>query len=80
MADEPSPSYYCWDPKDLPDGVYTNPHFGELTPGRVVEVRDHQLSLVAGQPDWKKSNRKQFESQAPISEEREQLRQPKEEE
>lgn len=74
-TEEPALAYYRWNP-DLPLGTYDNPHFGQLTPGRIVEVRAHQLALVVGQPDWEKATRKQHENQPTFEEERDAFLRP----
>lgn len=79
---EPAAVYYRYDPADLPDGIYTHAILGELRPGRVVEVRQMHAYLVTSpdNPDWKKATKKEYEAQPPITEERNELRLPIDEE
>lgn len=72
----PTVEYWRWQPQGLPDGVYDNPLFGELVPGRVVEIREDQLPIVKASPDWEKSTVKQYEKQPDIHDEREARRMP----
>ncbi len=69
-------SYYKYDPDGVADGIYDNPHFGELTPGCVVEVRPADVHLVANHPDFRKSTKKHFDEQPSIAEERDRLASP----
>lgn len=73
MADEPETQdvnpavqYWRWTPEDLPGGIYTTPLFGELVPGRVIEVAEGQVPVVKALPDWQKATKKQFDEQVPF--------------
>jgi hypothetical protein len=63
--EEPTPSYFEFTPNpvETPAGKYTNPQLGEVVPGRIYEMRAHQVSVFAGHPDWKKSTPKAFSAQ-----------------
>jgi hypothetical protein len=76
-TEEPAASYYRYTPQNLPSGIYDNPTFGELIPGRIVEVRARHESVVRDNPDWTKASKKQFESQPTITEQRDELRLPR---
>ena len=73
-------AYYRWTPEDEPDGIYSSPHFGELVPGRVIEVTENKLHLAANDPAFKKATKKDFDNQPPLDEVREERRQPHREE
>jgi len=75
MDDSTALSYWRWTP-DLPDGTYDTPMFGELFPGRIVEIRLDQSHLVANDPAWSKATKKAYDTQPTIEEERAARRQP----
>jgi hypothetical protein len=62
-GEEPSPSYFTYSPADIPPGKYTDPHLGEIVPGRTYEVRAHLAPIYASHSDWTGSTSRKYAAQ-----------------
>lgn len=75
-AEEPSASYFKYEPQDAADGLAHNVHVGEIVPGRTYEVRAHLAPLFRDDPQWKRSSRKEFEKQPSLEEDKQRFQVP----